>query len=194
MTVLNALPEALSVYTLYTELMSVVVPVRIPKELARKIQELLAKGLFPSRSEFIREALRRLIVSEGTAFTQKLAAGDIIASLASTIIAWNEKTVTDVILFGSTVRGEATSESDIDLLVLTENAEPWRVRQHLYDLVYPIIPALGIDVSLIVIDKNEFTRMIKDEEPFATSIINEGKQLQGDFLSEYSKSPHGKSH
>jgi len=174
--------------------MSVVVPVRIPKELAQKIQELLAKGLFPSRSEFIREALRRLIVSEGTAFTQKFAAGHIIASLASTIIAWNEKTVTDVILFGSTVRGEATSESDIDLLVLTENAEPWRVRQHLYDLVYPIIPALGIDISLIVIDKNEFTRMIKDREPFATSIINEGKQLQGDFLNEYSKSTHGKSH
>jgi predicted nucleotidyltransferase len=113
--------------------------------------------------------------------------------LASSIIAWNEKTVTDVILFGSTARGEATLESDVDLLVLTTDPEPWKIRQRLYDLVYPIIPAFGVDVSLIVINKKNFTHMAKNQDPFATSTINEGKQLQGDFLSEYGKSAHGKS-
>lgn len=173
--------------------MSVVVPVRVSRKLTQKINDLIARGLYPNRSELIREALRRLIVSEH-ASAQKIAVGPIIANLASTIIAWNEKTVTDVILFGSTARGEAIPESDIDLLILTKNAKPWMVRQRLYDLIYPIIPTLGIDISLIAIDKNNFTRMIKHKDPFAVSIINEGIQLQGEFLNEYSKSAHGKSH
>jgi len=172
--------------------MSVVVPVRVPRELTQKINELVARGLYPSRSDLIREALRRFMVSEG-AFTQKFAVGHVIASLASTIIAWNEKAVTDVLLFGSTARGEATAESDIDLLILTERAKPWMVRQRLYDFVYPIIPALGVDISLIVIDKDNFIRMIKDKDPFAMSILNEGIQLWGDVLHEYSESTYGKS-
>jgi len=172
--------------------MSVVVPVRVPKELAQKINELISRGLYSSRSDLIRESLRRFIVSE-RAFTQKTSIDHVIAVLASSIIAWNEKTVTDVILFGSTARGEATLESDVDLLVLTEDPEPWKIRQRLYDLVYPIIPAFGVDVSLIVINKKNFIRMTRNQDPFATSTINEGKQLQGDFLTEYSKSTHGKS-
>jgi len=173
--------------------MSVVVPVRVPKELAQKISELISRGLYSSRSDLIRQALRRFVVSERE-FTQNAVIGHVAAVLASTIIAWNEKTAADVILFGSTARGEATSESDVDLLILTENAEPWKVRQRLYDLVYPIIPALGIDISLIVMNKKDFIGMAEDGDPFATSIINEGRQLQGDFLNEYSKGAHGESH
>jgi Arc/MetJ-type ribon-helix-helix transcriptional regulator len=172
--------------------MSVVVPVRVPKELAQKINELTSRGLYSNRSDLIRESLRRFLVSE-RAFTQKTSVGNVVALLASSIIAWNEKTVTDVILFGSTARGEATFESDVDLLVLTEDPESWKIRQRLYSLVYPIIPTFGVDVSLIVINKKNFIHMAKNQDPFATSTINEGKQLQGDFLSEYGKSTHGKS-
>jgi len=185
-------PQGLFVYTVYTKVMSAVVPVRVPRKLTQKINEIIAKGLYPSRSDLVREALRRLIVSEG-AFTQKFDVGRSIASLASSIVVWNEKTVTDVILFGSTARGEATFESDVDLLILTERARPWVVRQRLYDFIYPIIPAFGVDISLIVIDKNNFTRMVKDKDPFAMSIISEGIQLQGDILNEYSKGASRKS-
>jgi len=173
--------------------MSVVIPVRVPRELTKKINELITRGLYPTRSDLVREALRRLMVSEGTS-TQKFAVGHAIATLASTIVAWNEKAVTDVILFGSAARGEATSESDIDLLILTEKTKPWMVRQRLYDLIYPIIPAFGVDISLIVVDKGNFIRMIKDKDPFALSVINEGIQLQGELLDEHSKSTHEKSH
>ena len=172
--------------------MSVVVPVRIPRDLAEKINQLVKIGLYSNRSILIREALRRFVASE-RAFTQKTASAHLVATLASTIIAWNENTVTDIILFGSTARGEATTESDIDLLILTEKTQPWKVRQRLYDLIYPIIPILEVDISLTVINKDTFTHMTKDKDPFATSIINEGIQLQGDLLNEYSKSTHGKS-
>jgi len=172
--------------------MSAVVPVRVPKSLAEKINELVNAGLYSSRSDLIREALRRLMVSE-RALTQRTKIGKAVATLASTMIAWSERNVTDVILFGSTARQEDTVESDIDLLVLVENTEPWLIRQHLYDLIYPIIPALDVDISLIVMNRNRFTHTAKDGDPFALSVISEGIQLHGDFLNEYSKSTHGKS-
>ena len=172
--------------------MSVVIPVRVPKELARKINELISQGLYSNRSNLIRESLRRFLVSEH-ALTQKTPIGHEVALMASSLIAWNEKTITDVILFGSTARGEATPESDIDLLILTTDPEPWKIRQRLYDLVYPIIPTFEVDISLIVINKENFINMANNKDPFATATIKEGKQLQGNFLNEHSKSTHAKS-
>jgi len=171
--------------------MSAVIPVRVPREIAQKIKELVNAGLYPNRSDLIREALRRLIVSEGMT-AQKAALGKVVATIASTMIVWNEKTVTDVILFGSAAREEVTVESDIDILVLVEKTEGWVVRQSLYDLIYPIILALGVDVSLIVVDKKRFTHMVGEGDPFALSIIQEGIQLHGGFLDECGKSAFGK--
>ncbi len=171
--------------------MSVVIPVRVQRDLAEKINELVKAGLYSNRSNLIREAIRRFAVSEH-AFTPKTTNRRLVATLASTIITWNEKTIVDIILFGSTARGEATTESDIDLLILTKEAHPWKVRQRLYDLIYSFIAVLEVDISLIVINKESFANMIKDKDPFAISIVNEGVQLQGDCLNEYSKSTHGK--
>ena len=171
--------------------MSVVIPVRVPRELAEKIDQLVKFGLYSSRSNLMREAIRRFAASEH-AFTSKIMDKQLIATLASSIIAWNEKTTVDIILFGSTARGEATTESDVDLLILTEEAHPWVVRQRLYDLIYSLIAVLEVDISLIVISKETFTKMIKDKDPFAISIINEGVQLHGGLLNEHSKSTYGK--
>jgi len=171
--------------------MSAVVPVRVPREVARKIKELVDAGFYPNRSSLVREALRRFMVSEGASM-EKTTLGRFAATLVSLMISWGEKAVTDVILFGSVARGEATVESDIDLLVLVEEAEGWRVRQRLYDLIYPVIPALGVDVSLIVIDKRGFVRMARDGDPFALSILGEGVQLWGSFLDEYGEGAFGK--
>jgi len=166
--------------------MSAVVPVRVPREVAEKIKELVDAGVYPNRSSLIREALRRLIVSEAMA-EQKSNLGKVAATIASVMIAWNEKSVTDVILFGSVARGEGTVKSDVDLLILVDNANGWVVRQHLYDLIYPIIPALGVDISLIVLEKKRFISMVEKGDPFAFSVISEGKQLHGGVLDECGK-------
>jgi Arc/MetJ-type ribon-helix-helix transcriptional regulator len=172
--------------------MSAVIPVRVPKEVAEKIKQLVDTGLYPNRSTLIREAIRRLVASEGEV-TQKSTLARVAATLASVIIAWKEKTVTDVILFGSIARDKPSDESDVDILVLVENAESWVIRQHLYDLVYPIIPVLGVDISLIVIEKKHFIRMVRVGDPFALSVMKEGIQLHGDFLDEHGKGAFRKS-
>src|SRR4030043_922734 len=117
--------------------MSVVIPVRVPRELAEKINQLVKVGLYSSRSNLMREAIRRFAASEH-AFTSKIMDRQLIATLASSIIAWNEKTIADIILFGSTARGEARTESDVDLPILTEEAHPWKVRQRLYDFSHTL--------------------------------------------------------
>jgi len=172
--------------------MSVVVPARIPKKMVEEINELVRTGLYSSRSNLVREAVRRLAASESPR-AQKASISELAANLASTMIAWNEKRATDVILFGSSARGEATTESDVDLLVLTEEAQPWRVRRRLYEIIYPIIPVMGIDISLIVVNKEAFVHMIKVGDRFAISVIDEGIQLHGAFLDEYRRSAHGES-
>jgi Arc/MetJ-type ribon-helix-helix transcriptional regulator len=171
--------------------MSVVVPVRVPREIAEKIRRLVESGVFPNRSSLVREALRRLVVSEGSKLWRGIR-GKAIATLASLLIAWNEKSVSDVILFGSVARGEETAGSDVDLLVLVEDAEAWVVRRRLYDLIYPIIPAFGVDVSLIVIEKKRFLEMLDSEDPFAFSVLQEGVQLRGGLLLELGEGSYGK--
>ncbi len=170
--------------------MSVVVPVRVSRVIAEKIKELVDTGLYSNRSNLIREALRRFIISESM-LTRKVDL-EKIAVIVSAMISWNENSVRDIILFGSVARREATVESDIDLLVLVENAESWVVRQRLYGLIYAVIPTLEVDVSLIVINRKRFIRMVDEGDPFALSVIREGIQLYGGFLIEYSKSTLGK--
>lgn len=115
-----------------------------------------------------------------------------VAVIVSAMISWNENSVTDTILFGSVARREATVESDIDLLILVENAESWVVRQRLYGLIYTVIPTLEVDVSLIVINRKRFICMVEEGDPFALLVIREGVQLHGGFLIEYSKDTFGK--
>lgn len=187
---LQAAERFICVHYVYKS-MSAVVPVRVPRKIAEKVKELVDAGVYPNRSILIREALRRLIVSEAMA-EQKSSLGKVAAAVASVMIAWNEKSVTDVILFGSVARGEVTAESDVDLLILVDNAEGWVVRRRLYDLIYPIIPALGVDISLIVLDKKRFISMVEEGDPFAFSVISEGKQLHGGVLDECGKGAFGK--
>lgn len=171
--------------------MSAVISVRVPREVAEKIKKMVESDVYPNRSTLIREALRRLTVSEGIN-AQKKALGKATATIASAMITWNEKSVTDVILFGSVARGKATAESDVDLLILVETADAWRIRQRLYDLIYPIIPALGINISLIVINRKRFIHMLEESDSFSLSVMSEGIQLHGGLLDEYNKSTSGK--
>ena len=60
-----------------------------------------------------------------------------------------------VLLYGSYARGSATPDSDIDLLVLTdESLRPSEVRRSLNDVLYDILVEEGELVSVIVIQES----------------------------------------
>jgi len=82
-----------------------------------------------------------------------------------------------VILFGSVARGEATADSDVDLVVLA--SPDWDDRTELEDVVSA---RLGNDCDVLVFTPEEFSRLAATgEEPVVADILSDGVLLLGSF-------------
>ena len=82
-----------------------------------------------------------------------------------------------VILFGSVARGEATADSDVDLVVLA--SPDWDDRTELEDVVSA---RLGNDCVVLVFTPEEFSRLAATgEEPVVADILSDGVLLLGSF-------------
>ena len=80
--------------------------------------------------------------------------------------------ITKVILYGSHVRGEATTDSDIDVLVLVDQSlNPFEVRDSLSELLYDMLLEEGELVSVIVIPEPLFETY---NSPFMMNVRKEG--------------------
>jgi predicted nucleotidyltransferase len=77
-----------------------------------------------------------------------------------------------VILYVSYVRGEATGDSDIDILVLVDDSlNPFEVRKRLSDLLFDILLEKGEVVSVIAVPEHFFE---KYNSPFMLNVKKEG--------------------
>lgn len=77
-----------------------------------------------------------------------------------------------VILYGSYVRGEATKDSDIDLLVIAEKSlNIFEVRESLSDLLFDILLDKGELVSVIVVPEHLYENY---NSPFMLNVRKEG--------------------
>ena len=77
-----------------------------------------------------------------------------------------------VILYGSYVRGEATRDSDIDILVLIDQSlNPFEVRESLSDLLFDILLDEGELVSVIAVPENLYENY---NSPFMLNVRKEG--------------------
>jgi len=77
-----------------------------------------------------------------------------------------------VILYGSYARGEATEDSDIDVLVLVDQSlNPRDVEDSLGDLLYDIILDEGELVSVIAVSEERFRNY---NSPFMLNVRKEG--------------------
>lgn len=82
------------------------------------------------------------------------------------------------ILYGSQARGEARSDSDIDLLILLPDSLEGKdfvrrkldISGHLYDLSL----ALGVNISPLILVRKVF---YEKKTPFTVNVINEGIEL-----------------
>jgi uncharacterized protein len=77
-----------------------------------------------------------------------------------------------VILYGSHARGEATEDSDVDVLVLTDPAlNPAEVRDRLSDLLYDILLEEGELISVVAVSEERFENY---NSPFMLNVKREG--------------------
>jgi len=161
--------------------MDLAVPTKLDEKLVRELDRLVSEGFYVSRSEAIRDAIRRLVAEHYISLQNFLR---VIAEIASETLKSNlAGVVTDVVLFGSVARGNATLESDIDLLILIEHEDAFRVRRRSHEIVYPISLASATSITLIVMNREEFVEWMKSGLSFAREIREEGIQLYGDVLS-----------
>jgi len=81
-----------------------------------------------------------------------------------------------VILFGSYARGEATEDSDVDLLIIAPTKERFFERMA---TVLRLVRDLynGLALSPIVLSPEEVTQRLKMGDQFIQSILEEGVEL-----------------
>lgn len=80
-----------------------------------------------------------------------------------------------IILFGSEARGEATPESDVDLLVVADEVD-WDVEREVLDAAYQVMWNRDFDrlISVIVMPTCEFEEQKRKEFSFIRSVESEG--------------------
>jgi predicted nucleotidyltransferase len=76
-------------------------------------------------------------------------------------------------LFGSKARGDARTDSDIDVLVIVKS-EDWHVSDLVYEIVTDILIEKGISISPKVISEKFFRDQTKEGIPFIKNVIREG--------------------
>ena len=80
--------------------------------------------------------------------------------------------IKQVILYGSYVRGLATKDSDIDLLVVVDDSlNPSEVRKSLSDVIFDILLEKGELISVIVVPEHFFKNY---NSPFLLNVKEEG--------------------
>ncbi len=78
-------------------------------------------------------------------------------------------------VFGSRARGEARPGSDLDVLVLVDQADS-QTRHQVYCLAYDTTVAndFTLDLAPLVLGQAEFDRMVKRERRLALDILRDG--------------------
>lgn len=97
-----------------------------------------------------------------------LAANESVALATLKSRLHSEFAIERLILFGSVVRGESDSESDIDLLVLTSQPMARRQRHEITDLVFQINLEFDTNFSTLVVDRHSW-----ESGPFSILPIKE---------------------
>jgi len=75
-----------------------------------------------------------------------------------------------IILFGSAARGEADADSDLDVIVIKDTAEPF---VHRLETMAQLCPP-GVHADILVYTPEELRQMVADDNPFIVQALQEG--------------------
>ncbi len=81
--------------------------------------------------------------------------------------------IIDVLIFGSKAMGDATKESDIDILVITLS-DDWEKVDKIRDIGYELDEEIDYRLSIQVISKTHFNYLRQNNFQFIKNVENEG--------------------
>ena len=80
------------------------------------------------------------------------------------------------ILFGSSARGEARPDSDVDLLVIARNGQH---RGRLTEEIYHALVGVGVPIDVVVVTTGDVERYAESPALVIASALREGRVLYG---------------
>ena len=86
--------------------------------------------------------------------------------------------VISVIIFGSVARGEATNDSDLDVLAVTDRELSYAEETAAYDAVFRTNIQFDTNISLVVVDAARWESPIWSKLPLYQAVQQEGVILQ----------------
>lgn len=97
----------------------------------------------------------------------------IIAHLRERLVEELGDKIESIVLYGSVARNEAHEDSDIDILVVTQDDD-----RKLYDRISKIRTRIDLDnntlTALVQMSRSELERYLKLGSPFIESVVEEG--------------------
>ncbi|MGB2756109.1 MAG: nucleotidyltransferase domain-containing protein, partial [Acidimicrobiia bacterium] len=104
--------------------------------------------------------------------------GELIRRLRERLSAWPD--LQGAWLFGSVARGEARTESDVDLLVVADDLDSPDLHQRLSQLQADVRVWTGNDLQLVEHSLSSWRKLARSENPLVEQIRLDGIALAGD--------------
>jgi len=106
----------------------------------------------------------------------------VVDTLTDRLITEFEDDIHSIVLFGSVARGEATEDSDIDVLIISE--APLKTTRRIHRLSSRIDLDNDIFTQLVFLTTEGFEKRSRMRSPFSTDLITQGVALYDDGTYE----------
>lgn len=100
----------------------------------------------------------------------------VIAEFKKRILEKFPHEIEKIILYGSKARGDATNESDIDIMVVT-NSNDWKLTDAIREIGYSLDEEIGYKFSIQALSKAHMNYLEKNRFHFSENITREGVTL-----------------
>ena len=151
-----------------------------PGNASAVIEELIRAGLVSEtaagRASMV--ALNRNHLAAGPVLALAGLRGELIRRLRERLSAWPD--LLGAWLFGSVARGDADSDSDVDLLIVADDLESRDLHEQLAQLHADVRSWTGNDLQLVEHSTASWRKLVRAKNPLVQQIGRDGIAMTGD--------------
>ena len=153
-----------------------------PGNASAVIEELIRAGLVSEtaagRSSMV--VLNRSHLAAAPVLALAGLRGELIRRLRERLSAWPD--LLGAWLFGSVARGDADSDSDVDLLIVAEDLQSTELHDRLAQLHADVRTWTGNDLQLVEHSRSSWQKLVRTKNPLVEQIRLDGIELAGDTV------------